>query len=264
VKQYLLPRSYAGEATLTLGGEDFRYLVRVLRMREGDELRAIDARGAAFTMLIRQAGRGKCVVELRSEAPPSPQPDAPRITLLQCLPKGRKIDLIVRQATEAGVARIVLLQSEHSQVRPGEDDGRLPRLERVAREAVQQSGNPLLPEIEGPLPLLATLCAEKGEWGVALFFHERPLPGGATEMSPGATGVPLHRLLAGAPRAVSILIGPEGGLSAKETELLGTAGFQPVYLGAGILRVETAATYALGAVQTILREREEWRLARNG
>jgi 16S rRNA (uracil1498-N3)-methyltransferase len=259
MKQFLLPRRYSGETRMTLSGGDFRYLARVLRKKEGDAIPAVDAHGSRYTMRIVQIGKAQCAVELAPEAAsfsPAPQAVSSRpgpsfsITLLQCLPKGRKIDLIVLQATEAGVARIVPLLSEHTVVRPGEGDARVARLRRIAREALQQCGGARLPEIGEPRSLAS--IAEKGEdWGLALFFHEQPLG-----------GLPLHRLLAGRPAKVSIVIGPEGGLSGTEVGLLTTAGFLPVHLGASVLRVETAATYALGAVTMILQERDAWKPVR--
>jgi len=246
LKQFLLPGWYRGESRISLTGENFRYLARVLRKRAGDTLAAVDTSGAAFVMRIVRVGRTGCDAELAPMAAAPSFPPGIRITLMQCLPKGRKIDLIVRQATEAGVGRIVLVLSEHSQVRPDEKDARVPRLRKIAREALQQSGAARLPEIEEPRSLVS-IAQSAEEWGTALFFHERPL-GGAT----------LHQLLAGTPRSVAILIGPEGGLSADEAALLQGAGFHPAYLGGSVLRVETAALYALGAVKTILQERDAW------
>lgn len=220
--------------------------MRVLRLREGDTLDAVDPRGARFTMRIHRVKREECDVEVAPVLVPDvPRQSAVRLTLLQCLPKGRKIDLIVRQATESGVARIVLLVSEHVVARPGEDDGRVQRLRRVAREALQQSGTPVLPEIEGPRPFASIAGAD---WGTPLLFHEKPVDGGS-----------LHALLAHGPREVSLLVGPEGGLTEEEVALARAAGFHPVHFATGVLRVETAATYALGAVQTILQEKDAWR-----
>jgi 16S rRNA (uracil1498-N3)-methyltransferase len=246
LKQFLLPVWFKGENRIAFTGEDFRYLSRVLRKRAGDELPAVDTSGAVYAMRIVRVERAQCVVELAPVTAPAPSPSGVHITLMQCLPKGRKIDLIVRQATEAGVARIVLVLSEHSQVRPDEKDGRMPRLRKIAREALQQSGAARLPEIEEPRSL-ASITAGAEDWDTALFFHERSLGGAA-----------LHQLLAGTPRSVAILIGPEGGLSAAEAALLEGAGFHPAYLGDSVLRVETAALYALGAVKTILQERDAW------
>lgn len=249
MKQFLLPRWFAGQPRVVLSGDDFRYLVRVLRMREGDTLHSVDSKGAKYEMRFIAVGREECTVDIGPALPAGePRPRDVRLTLLQCLPKGRKIDLIVRQATETGVARIVLLVSENAVARPGADDVRVQRLLRVAREALQQSGTPQLPEIEGPRPL-ASIIGE--DWGLPLVFHEKPVKGGS-----------LHGLLADGPREVSLLVGPEGGLSEAEFDLARRAGFHPVHFATGVLRVETAATYALGAVQTILQERDAWRPVR--
>jgi 16S rRNA (uracil1498-N3)-methyltransferase len=246
LKQFLLPGGYKGESRITLDGEDYRYLVRVLRKRAGDELAAVDAKGAAFLMRILRVGRTDCDAELAPLAAAPASHQGILITLMQCLPKGRKIDLIVRQATEAGVARIVLVLSENSQVRSEEKDARMPRLRKIAREALQQSGASRLPEIEEPQSLVSA-AGNAERWDTALFFHERP-----------RRGATLHQLLAGTPRSVAILIGPEGGLSEDEAAFLEGAGFHPAYLGGSVLRVETAALYALGAVKTILQERDAW------
>jgi 16S rRNA (uracil1498-N3)-methyltransferase len=249
VKQFLLPRWYAGEPRLSLSGGDFRHLARARRMRDGDVLDAVDSRGALYEMRILRVSREDCEVQLSprsagGNAAPELRTRGVRITLLQCLPKGRKIDLIVRQATEAGVARIVLLVSEHSVARPSEEGGKSERLRRIAREALQQSGTPVLPEIEGPRPFTSI---EAGDWGMPLLFHEKPLGDES-----------LHALLAERPPEVSLLVGPEGGLSAAEVDRALAAGFRPVHFATGVLRVETAATYALGAVMTILQERDAW------
>jgi len=254
MRQFLLPPSYAGERRLAFSGADFHHLVRVLRLREGDQLPAVDAGGTLHTMRIARVGRSACDVEIAPASTRAAGVPGASITLLQCLPKGRKIDLIVRQATEAGVSRVVLVASERSLSGAEEGAGRISRLRRIAREALQQSGSPRLPEIEGPRTL-ASLAEEavggQGGWGAALFFHEEKL-----------SATSLHELLAGAPPTVSVLIGPEGGLSGREVALLAGTGWRPVFLGSTVLRVETAALYALGAVETILQEREAWRVAR--
>lgn len=102
MKQFLLPRRYSGETRMTLSGGDFRYLARVLRKKEGDAIPAVDAHGSRCVMRIVQVGSAQCEVDPAPEAAFSSPAPGFSITLLQCLPKGRKIDLIVRQTTEAG------------------------------------------------------------------------------------------------------------------------------------------------------------------
>jgi 16S rRNA (uracil1498-N3)-methyltransferase len=247
VKQFLLPRRHEGESRLSLEGKDFHYLARVLRKREGDQMPAVDARGNLYLMRIVRMDREACEVELVAAEPPGEAAaPGPELVLVQCLPKGRKIDLIVRQATEAGVSRIVLAHSAHGVVSAGEDGNRMARLRRIAREALQQSGAAALPRIEEPRGLAELAAAENG-WGTAIFFHEQP-----------SGSSPLHRLLAHRPPRITLLIGPEGGLAAAEVDLLRAAGFQGACLGRTVLRVETAALYAIGAVRTIVQERDAW------
>ena len=190
MKQFLLPGRYAGEERFTLTGGDFRHLIMVLRLARGEHLPARDARGLSYDMRILRVGARECSVQLErrpenAEADPrAPVRQAARIILLQCLPKGRKIDLIVRQATEAGVARIVPLESERSLVRPGDQDARGERLRRIAREAVQQSGTPSIPVIDEPRSI-ASLVDAGEDWGTALVFHEQPVAGSrCTRCSP--------------------------------------------------------------------------------
>ncbi len=171
---------------------------------------------------------------------------------------------------EAGVGRIVLVDSERSLARGADWAGRLARLQRIAREAMEQCGGSRLTDIEAPVPL-ASLAAAEGR--TALFLHEKPLStlegsGGfvysprsveqtAALRQPGAAPG-LHDYLAGAPARVDLLVGPEGGLAAGEAGSLIRAGFLPVHLGDTVLRVETAVLFALGAVKTLLLERERW------
>jgi 16S rRNA (uracil1498-N3)-methyltransferase len=163
------------------------------------------------------------------------------------------MDLIVRQAVEAGVGRIVPVASERC-VAAEPAAGRLARWRRIAQEALEQSGAGALPALEDPVSLaeaarrFGTPAPDDG--AVRLFFHE------------GSVGAcPLHEILAGDARAVTMLIGPEGGLSEGEVETLRGAGFRQGWLGPTVLRVETAALYAAAAVRTIVRERATWKAA---
>jgi 16S rRNA (uracil1498-N3)-methyltransferase len=154
------------------------------------------------------------------------------------------MDLTVRQATELGLARIIPLESEYSTVRleGAAREAKRRRWQRIARSAIEQSGRLSLPIIEAPLELEGALGLV-GDCGPLLFFWEEP-GGSALDDVLAAT-----REEDGA--AVSeavILIGPEGGFSATEAELVQMAGAHTVTLGDAILRTETAALVASALV----------------
>jgi 16S rRNA (uracil1498-N3)-methyltransferase len=253
MKHFLLPRRYAGEPSIILSGDDLHYLTRVLRKRVGDGLPAITSSGVRYSMHIDAITRADCTVSLvpDSRHTQTNVPPMPRIRLLQCLPKGKKMDLIVRQAVEAGVSRIVPLMSTRSIAVPEDPEKRSLRWRRIAREALQQSGNMELTAIDEPVAFMDGARLE-GPQDAGLFFHQERLSGDS-----------LHAALSCAEPSwtVSLCIGPEGGLSDDEVEHLRLKGFRPVFLGDTVLRTETAALYAVAAVKTILRERHTWKLS---
>ena len=172
----------------------------------------------------------------------------PEIILCQCLPKGKKMDLIVRQATEAGVSVIQPLDSEFSIVKYDSKSwkGKHERFMKIVREAFQQSGSKTLPEVKEPVPLTSLEIDEKNEIG--LFFHQKSIE-----------NISLHQYLFTVPLKIKLIIGPEGGLSDKEIACLKEKNFKPVFLGENVLRTETAALYAAAAVKTIILERDSWK-----
>ncbi len=260
MRSYLLPPGYRGEDCVEISGPDHRYLTRVLRVRVGDRFEATDGRGKRYALQVREVGTRRLVagVEERRESGQGPQAGpaeaqpAHVFDLLQCLPKGHRMDLIVRQATESGVRRIVPLLSRYTVPRledPQEALRKVRRWERIAREALRQSGRLCLPQILPPVRLETFLDGEIR--GTGIFLHQEPLGGGS-----------LHGLLAGAQREVLLLVGPEGGLSGEEAQKLLARGFHPAHIGGTVLRTETAALFALAAARIIVEERDCWKLAR--
>jgi 16S rRNA (uracil1498-N3)-methyltransferase len=271
-----LPEEWDGGPSCEILGGRARYLSRVLRLVSGDEFPAMDSLGKRWLCRVVTAKPERTVLEL-SPLPASleassleevrggrsslqadakqgqPEPVLPPIVLVQGLPKGAKMDLIVRQAAEAGIAVVVPLLAERSVAKGGgEADGRRARWERIAREALQQSGSPR-PTSVAPLMRLDEL----GSWlgrpprgrgrVLRLLLHEAPLAQAS-----------LHGYLTEAPDEIILCVGPEGGFSPDETSFLLGSGFLPLKLAGAILRTETAALYAVAAVETILSERSSW------
>lgn len=210
---------------------------RVLRLAEGDAVILFDGRG-------REAdGRVASVAdrEIRCEVGP-PEARArpgPALVLCQCLPKGGKLEDIVRATTELGVSAVHLVASERSVPRldEGRAERKLERLARVAQEAARQSLRSDVPQLAAPAPLAEVLGRASVE-AVRVAFV------------PGAS-LPLADAVAareGASEAWA-LVGPEGGLAAAEVERAEALGFVAVGLGPTVLRVETAAPVAIALLR---------------
>jgi 16S rRNA (uracil1498-N3)-methyltransferase len=261
MKQFLLPAAKPEQGCdmgvsleVTLDSKDTHYLKNVLRCRPGDVFTAADRDGNLWEAELSSFINKKALIKLLRivDTGKNDTEKLPRIILYQSLLKGKKMDIVVRQAAEAGVSAIVPVVSEFSIVKIEDKDWetRIDRWNKICREALQQSGSRVFPDIFMPLELKQaaekTKCEEKN---ISLFFHQEPI-----------ANKPLHQYLFSAPENISILIGPEGGFSDNETKYLQENNFLPAWLGRNVLRAETAAIYSIAAVKTILLERDKWTL----
>jgi 16S rRNA (uracil1498-N3)-methyltransferase len=249
MRQFVLPSSWRGENSLVLTGREHHYLSRVLRLSPGAGFPAVDGNGLRYTCRIRTMDTAATSVTVTPTVEEKKESEI-QLTLLLSIPKGKKMDQVIRQATECGVHRLIPFLSEHCTVQLDTEDfkRKQERWQKIAREALQQSGTRVSPDILLPIrhPELEEATRDLDK---VFFFHEKALD-----------GPNLHELLHTGPRKIGLLIGPEGGFSNQELELFFSLQYYSVYLGDSVLRAETAALYAVAAVQTILRESRRWQL----
>jgi 16S rRNA (uracil1498-N3)-methyltransferase len=225
----------SGEVTLDAGAS--RYVARVHRLRQGDALVLFDpsmAREADATLLAIGRSGVRCQVEALREATTRALRS---VTLLQAIGKGEKLDAIVRDATELGATRVVVVETRRSVVRLGErGKARIERLRRIADQAARQCGRGDVPEVSGPLAWTDALRRSSDPRALGLCLWER---------ASDPLGSALFRLTPRQPLIVAA--GPEGGLEESEVESARSFGFVDVSLGPFTLRTETVAAAVLGA-----------------
>lgn len=223
---------------LTLDESTSRYVVRVHRLRAGARLLVFDPDAALEADAVLLTDRLPDVqIQIAAPRPTTARPTR-RVTLLQAVGKGDKPEQVVRDATVLGAGRVVFVETERCVAR-GAGAVKRSREHRVSVEAARQAGRGDLPELLGPLPFAAALevVANAGR-RVVLCWHP--------------TALPLLRVVEGwaEEEELALLVGPEGGLSDVEIDGALAAGFRAATLGQFVLRTETAATVALGVVQS--------------
>lgn len=266
MRQFLVPVMPA-DGTVIVQGRDYRYLVQVLRLSPGDcfdgrlpdgslcslEIRDIRKSDKTVLLAVRDAVSDSTAVCGGNMPPPELPANFPRILLFQWLLKGQKMDTVIRQAAETGVFAVIPVAGERSHSITASDPRKEDRWNRIIREARQQSGSPIPTEVHriiGPADVPAVREELSGKGPVCSFLcTEAPL---ALKS--------LHEYLVSGAAAVALVNGPEGGLTAGETEALIQSGFFPVHFKTNILRAETCALYSVAAVQNALTELETWRL----
>ena len=231
-------------SVMTLTGDEAKHLVSSLRTKEGQELVVFDGRGRSALCVVDSIdGRGRnqsvtCkVLKVHPERLPST-----RLTLLQAVPKGSRMDTLVEKATELGVWRLVPLKTERVEKQPGARgfDGQVERWERISLSAAKQCGCPWLPEIE-PVQSLQDGFATVGKVDLMLV--------GVIDENAVSLGECLSRF-GKAAESVAVLIGPEGDLTADEIAAAESIGAVPVNFGRLVLRVETAAIYMASVLKS--------------
>lgn len=254
MRVYMLPPSYKGEGQLTLGGKDAHYLTRVLRMRVGSAFTGRDNHGRFWDLQVISIDQKSCTLSCTkagsepaklSDALPSYRGPFAEIHLYQGICKGKKMDQIIRQATEIGVSKIIPVSCRHSVVDlAGKEEERRRRLEGIVKEALQQSGSAVMTTVSRPLDITQVT----GDWqrrGPAFILHQAAM----------GEQVSLYRsIMEDTRQPIALLVGPEGGFSDEEVAMVLEGGFAPVLMPTNILRAETAAIVASGMVQQMLAE----------
>lgn len=233
---FITPDAVRGPQII-MTGDDLRHIRTVLRKQPGDLLILLDGKGKEYTARIVGMERTEIIAEVVSEITREAAPH-PIITLCQGLPKADKMDWIVQKATELGVANIVPLITERTIVKIKDEEKRVSRWQKIAREAAMQSNRVDMPAIGRIVSFNDFLRTQDPEPGTLLLlpWEEGTVP--IKDILRGTSGI----------KKIIVLIGPEGGFSEAEAEAARTRGFSLVSLGPNILRTETAAIAVLGMI----------------
>jgi 16S rRNA (uracil1498-N3)-methyltransferase len=225
------------------------HVAKVLRARSGDEVVLFNGDGREFTAVIETV-RGPHVSAAVGAARTIERESPFTLTLVQCVPRGDRMDFIVQKATELGVAGITPVLSQRSVVRLDQTQAASKRAhwQAVAVSACEQCGRNRLPTVQTPQPLLDYLGAlapgtASGTTDGLLRLVLEP------ELEAPALGKMSHLNRAADVTGAVIAIGPEGGFGPEELEAFRLSAFLRVALGPRVLRTETAAIAAIAVLQ---------------
>ena len=220
--------------TAVIEGADARHIAGALRMTPGEGLTLCDGAGTDYTCTICTVERERVTLAVEAAAPTTAEPSL-AVTLYMGLPKGDKMELIIQKAVELGVTAIVPVATGRSIVRLDQKDAakKQTRWQKIAAEAAGQSGRGVIPTVEIPMA-----------WKQALVRLARE----NTLLCYEGGGAPIGQLVTPADRAVSLVVGPEGGFDPAEVEAVTAAGGRIATLGPRILRCETAPLAAIAVL----------------
>ena len=219
-------------------------LFRVLRAKNGDEVVLLDSSGLERFVRLDSVEKHSCVGTVMKTVEGKGEP-AVSVTLYQALIKSDRFEYALQKGVEVGVSRFVPFISERTEVE-SPSNSRLTRWRRIIREAAEQSGRSILPELEMSGSLK---CFLKSVSGAAIVPWEQKSITGIRQVL-----AEFHKNEKLRCSEVSVFIGPVGGFTHDEIQLAEQSGVIPVSLGSRILRSETAG---VAAALTILYEAGE-------
>jgi len=233
--------------TVALDLEESHHLFTVLRGGRDTTLNLVDGRGHRLTGVAAGQEGKQALVRIETVAVDPRENRMPRLVLACAVVKGKRFEWALEKAVELGAHRIIPLRCEHGVVDPRA--GKQGRWLTLMKSALKQCGRSWLPDLAPPQSLAAALAGGAGD---RKFFGAAPWENPAGEvrhwtslLSESALELPPHLVF---------FVGPEGGWSAGELDLLGGHA-QPLSLGPYVLRAETAAAAGLTALQAV---RQSW------
>ena len=217
-----------------LTGENLRHIGYALRMRPQEQL-TICACGIDHECEIEEITQDAVYLKILSSAPCCAEPTV-SVTLFQALPKSDKLEQIIQKSIELGVTEIVPVLTRRciSRLSAGDFQKKLPRYQKIAQAAAQQSGRGIIPAV-APLHTLEQAAERMRSLDVPLVLYE------------GEGGISFSEVAADR-KTYGLCIGSEGGFDPAEIDLLTQNGVQAVWLGKRILRCETAPLTALSVL----------------
>lgn len=246
-----------GQNTIIINdADDLHHMMKVLRLREGDEVDVSDTVEWEYRARIVSLSKEEAQLRILDKQAFAAEPSI-EVTIFQGIPKQGKMETIIQKCVELGVYEIVPVFTERTVVSDkGNLNKKTERWNRVAAEAVKQCRRGIIPEVSQPLKL-QELLEDRDEDGhvhtfedfdLVLFPYENEkgttikdvLLAASNSIYQEATGNKLEK--------IAVIIGPEGGFSDEEAKAVISGGGESVTLGKTILRTETAGMAALAMI----------------
>lgn len=223
--------------TVVIEGEEAAHISKVLRLAKGDFIELTNGNGKVFLCEIEKSDKKAVEVNVKEELEVCSEPET-EVTLFIGLTKSAKLEFVIQKATELGVTTIVPVAMERSVVKLKDEDKKTERYRRIALEAVKQCKRSKVPDVYEPVSF--EKAAEMlGSCDVKFVPYECE----TTKTIKNCLNIDKK-----GKKTVGFIIGPEGGFSPEEIEIINNNNIETVTLGKRILRMETAAISVLTIV----------------
>ncbi|MHB8856055.1 MAG: RsmE family RNA methyltransferase [Bellilinea sp.] len=236
--RFFVPPDAFQDETISFPAETTQQIQRVLRLRSGEKVIALDNLGWQYSVELTEVNRGQATGRVLEKSSVLSEPPV-HLSMYLCLTQREKFEWMLQKCTEVGAAEFTPVLSSRSLVQDKHTyENKHSRWERIIQEAAEQSGRGKIPRLNQPLDYAAAVETARAKNGICLIAWEEET---TLRLPDALQGVPTGANL-------TLLIGPEGGLSVEEVDQAVRIGWKAVSLGQRILRMETAAIVSAALV----------------
>lgn len=232
MRRFFIGKTVNEGESVILRGDEARHIASVLRMGSGDELILINGSGDEMSARIESVSKDAVELTVTGVSACAAEPNN-RVTLIQGLPKGDKLEFIIQKCVELGIYAVCTVQMKRSVVKGERSSAKLERYNRVSHEAAKQCGRAYAPEVFSAASL--SECGLERFDLVLLAYEDENENSLKAVLSSEKNKLPENS-------SIAIVIGPEGGFEPSEVEYIisSNKNAHSVSLGSRILRTETA------------------------
>lgn len=227
--------SNSNDKVVVLSKEDSYHIKKVMRMKLDDSIELV-CNGICYIAKIIDINSDLVSVEIIEEKKENPELGI-KVTLVQSLVKEQKMDFIIQKATELGVSKIIPYEAVRSVVKKnGKEDKKIVRWQTIAKEASEQSKRLIIPEVSPILSLKELVNLDSYDVKILCTVREnsKNIKNVLSNIKTSDT--------------MLVVVGPEGGFTEKEEEVMIENGFITVSLGNTVLRTETVALFLMSVI----------------
>ncbi|MFC5713440.1 16S rRNA (uracil(1498)-N(3))-methyltransferase [Thalassorhabdus alkalitolerans] len=242
MQRYFVNKEAVSDGVVTITGEDVKHISKVMRMEPGDQIICNDNDGFSARCELDELSKEKVTAKVLEQLNENHELPV-NVHIAYGLSKGDKVEAVVQKGTELGASCFYPFAAQRSVVKwdDKKEPKKLERLEKIAKEAAEQSHRDYMPVVKGHHTFKEIIETGKQFAHKLLVYEETAKEGkhpvlfrALQEVKPG--------------EALFVIIGPEGGISPREAEEAEKNGFLSVSLGPRIVRSETAPLYILSAI----------------
>lgn len=243
MQRYFVNPENVSDNKVIINNSDYHHITKVMRMKEGNSVIVCDG-SKSYKCVISLITQNEVILDINEELNENRELPV-YITIAQGIVRREKMEEVIDKVTQLGASFYLPVNMERCSVKFNDEklDRKMERMNKIAKEASEQSHRTTMLEVLKPISF-KEMISDASKYDLCLYAYE------VLDKDKSLKELLKTKTY----KNILILIGPEGGISEKEADMMNKNSFYPISLGPRILRTEVAPTYVMAAISYELEE----------